>query len=51
MGALQMHDQSWPMEQKGPAELPSRSQRCSLGHIEEDQACEVKWQDGQSKLR
>ena len=36
---------------RGPAELPSRNWRCSQGPVEGDQACEVKWQNGWSKLR
>ena len=36
---------------RGPAELPSRSQRHSQGLVEGDQACEVEWQSRQSKLK
>ena len=36
---------------RGPAELPSRSQRHCQGPVEGDQACEVEWQSGQSMSR
>ena len=35
--------------ERGTAELPSISQRCSWGPVEEEQALEEEWQNGQSK--